>query len=421
MNIKSRKLIVAVCLLLISAVMVGTASFAWFSMNTEVDVDGIEVEAYSDALFLQISEDKVNYDTSVTLGNGEPLPLRVITPVDVTNVLKVTAEAASGFYTAANATTDYYVMGDAKTDSYSALNYIKVDNDTLEVATDLSTLFTATFTRTDNAAVAVAGTKYYEKVNNGYVEATVDEGESVYGLYTAEIEAASGAYAGETADYYAYDAATKTYSIEAYLTQGTDLSNFFTLTTETANIAAVTSDIYVLYGEDYVCVYDYTGSAEVNLSKETFWGRTYSDTLGQAQPNNTLSVVKKANLADTYYYYDTVYLRNAMNTVDATNLRIADVVVSGKANDLSDAIRVLFVATNGKGEVATYTYNNKDGMDEGGEILFATLLGNEAEVVTVEMYVYFDGKDVATATTAAGVLNGQSISVKFTIDEHDYN
>ena len=95
MKIKSKKLIIAVCLLLISAVMVGTASFAWFSMNTEVGVDGIEVEAYSDALFLQISEDGSDYDTSVTLGNGEPTPLRVITPVDVTTVYIVTAEEAS--------------------------------------------------------------------------------------------------------------------------------------------------------------------------------------------------------------------------------------------------------------------------------------------------------------------------------------
>ena len=62
-------------------------------------------------------------------------------------------------------------------------------------------------------------------------------------------------------------------------------------------------------------------------------------------------------------------------------------------------------------------------MADAGQILFAKLLGDEAEVVTVEMYVYFDGMDasVVTATGAAGVLNGQSISVKFTIDEHTYN
>ncbi len=46
---KTKKFLIAVCLLLVSATLLGTASFAWFSMNTEVSVDGIEVEAYSDA------------------------------------------------------------------------------------------------------------------------------------------------------------------------------------------------------------------------------------------------------------------------------------------------------------------------------------------------------------------------------------
>ena len=430
MKIKSKKLILAVCLLLISAVMVGTASFAWFSMNTEVDVDGIEVEAYSDALFLEISDNGSDYDTSVTLGTGEATALRVITPVDVTTVYIVTATPASGFYTDSNASTSYYVMGDTKTDSYSARNYIKVDNSTLETATDLTTLFTATFTRTANNAKAVAGTKYYEKENSSYTEVTVTTGASVYGLYTATITAGTGTYAGESTVYYAYDSSAKTYSVEPYLTRGTDLSKgYYTLTTASADLAAVTTNLYIEDDNDnYVFVYEYVAPAdpaepEVDLTNELFWGRSYSDTLGAPQSDNTLSVVKKASLANTYYYYDTVYLRNAKNTNDASDLRIADVEVSGKVNDLSNAIRVLFVATNGKGEVVKFTYSNRAGMPDAGQVLFSTLLGDEAEVVTVDMYVYFDGKDasVVTATGDAGILNGQSISVKFAINEHPYN
>ena len=64
---KTKSLFIAICLLVVSATMLGTASFAWFSMNTEVAVDGIEVEAYSDSLFLEISKEKAdNYNTSVS-------------------------------------------------------------------------------------------------------------------------------------------------------------------------------------------------------------------------------------------------------------------------------------------------------------------------------------------------------------------
>ena len=83
MKIKTKRLIFALSLLLISATILGTASFAWFSMNTEVAVDGIEVEAYSDALFLEISTDGSDYDTSVTLENAKKT-LRVVTQKKLT-------------------------------------------------------------------------------------------------------------------------------------------------------------------------------------------------------------------------------------------------------------------------------------------------------------------------------------------------
>ena len=54
----TRKLIPAIAMLLISAVMMSTASFAWFSMNTNVSATGMQIEAKSDQTFLLISATK---------------------------------------------------------------------------------------------------------------------------------------------------------------------------------------------------------------------------------------------------------------------------------------------------------------------------------------------------------------------------
>ncbi len=52
----TRKLIPALVMLLISAVMLSTASFAWFSMNENVDVTGMQVSAKTDNTYLLIAD-----------------------------------------------------------------------------------------------------------------------------------------------------------------------------------------------------------------------------------------------------------------------------------------------------------------------------------------------------------------------------
>lgn len=51
----TRKLIPAFIMLLVSAVLMSTASFAWFAMNTTVEATGMAVKAKGDAIFLEIS------------------------------------------------------------------------------------------------------------------------------------------------------------------------------------------------------------------------------------------------------------------------------------------------------------------------------------------------------------------------------
>lgn len=50
-----KKLIPALCMLLIAAAMLGTSTYAWFSMNTQVTATGMQVVAKSDDTFLLIS------------------------------------------------------------------------------------------------------------------------------------------------------------------------------------------------------------------------------------------------------------------------------------------------------------------------------------------------------------------------------
>ena len=53
---KMRKLLPALAMLLVSAVMMSTASYAWFAMNNTVSASGMLVKAKSDQTYLLISE-----------------------------------------------------------------------------------------------------------------------------------------------------------------------------------------------------------------------------------------------------------------------------------------------------------------------------------------------------------------------------
>ena len=58
----TRKLIPAIAMLLISAVMMSTATFAWFSTNTSVTAGGMAIQAKSETIFLQIVNGNGTFD-----------------------------------------------------------------------------------------------------------------------------------------------------------------------------------------------------------------------------------------------------------------------------------------------------------------------------------------------------------------------
>lgn len=89
---KFKKIIPALCMLLISAVLMGTSTYAWFSMNTQVSATGMKVTANSDATYLVISD-------STTLAANKTLNLNVsgtLLPVSyTTSEIKNAANAAT--------------------------------------------------------------------------------------------------------------------------------------------------------------------------------------------------------------------------------------------------------------------------------------------------------------------------------------
>lgn len=58
----SKKFITAIGMLTLSAVMLTTSSFAWFSVNEKVEATGMQVTAKGDQIFLQISNGAKVYD-----------------------------------------------------------------------------------------------------------------------------------------------------------------------------------------------------------------------------------------------------------------------------------------------------------------------------------------------------------------------
>lgn len=127
---KFKKLIPAFCMLLVSAVMLGSSTFAWFSMNNKVTASGMSVEAKANTLYaviakegdLQTGKIKENYvqhsvdlTTLVTGENLKKYPLAYNnkgTKITVGN----TEVADKAFYTANSTERDD--AGDATTNTH---------------------------------------------------------------------------------------------------------------------------------------------------------------------------------------------------------------------------------------------------------------------------------------------------------------
>lgn len=453
---KKKRLLLAICLLLISATMLGTASFAWFSMNTEVTVDGIQVEAYSDSLFLEISKTGADdeFDTSVTLSDGPQL-LRLAKHgfVGANNVAAYNLDVddtdkATGNYTTSTDTTYLYKLIADSQDSYH--KYVKVPAAELKTGSDVQGLYTLTFTlKTLDSDVADNTNYSYYEVNYGrYMPVTVADGEPVKGYYAVTkstmTPAASAEFVGGT--YYALDTDNSFFNVTGTLKLGTDLSAYYLIGDEDedtdgvaddlvaiTDLTAASGDVYLtMTGDDTLDTgYAYLGNfaTATDLTKlpdALFFGRAYSDVIDDGAEEDTLSIIK--DNVDDYYYTTSVYLRNALNTNNSTDLT-ASITVAGANNDLKQAIRVVLVVTDvtdANTIVNVVTYNGTTvayGLDGSDDNIVDVLLGNKAETLKVDIYVYFDGSDANAnnANVESGLLDGQYIDIKFNIEDHAYN
>lgn len=130
-----KKLIPAICMTLIAAVMLASSTFAWFSMNTTVTATDMQVVAKSDNTYLLISSTKSTADaiqgdndttTALTVANPKVYPCAPVTNSTETSELPGTA-----IVTSANAST----VGNWYTASAGASNKADIDWETAKVLT----------------------------------------------------------------------------------------------------------------------------------------------------------------------------------------------------------------------------------------------------------------------------------------------
>ena len=425
---KTKRLVIAVSMLLVSAVLLATASYAWFAMNTEVGVSGLEVEAYTDSLYLQISENEsTGFGTSVLYdvnASGNSANLKLTTPkLANANIYTATPDSMAAAVVYYNADDDkvYY---EAVTNKFGDVDYIYA-NDKLEKATDVSAYFTAAAFTLVTSNEKVTGDYYrYNNVTNEYEKETVTDA-SAKGLYKFNGETAASEKFAQPGTVY-YNKSGDNYVEVKGIKLGTLISDttkayYFTVSasTVTSATASAANKYYVKNGNDY----SYLGpiADDTVFAEYLFWGEAYSTDVNDEQAGNTLTIIPAADL-DGYRLAKTVYLQMAEGSNHASNLKVSDVKIGGATNALSDAIRVLFVATSLADETAfaTVTYDNGLGAFVGGDdLLLETILGNTDEVVKVEVYIYFDGTDeiADNASVAGAQLNGQSVEFKFSVEE----
>ena len=420
------KILGATAMLLVSVLMLGTASFAWFAMNTRSVADGLTVEAYTDSNFLEISKNGSVYDTDITYDTNNTGTLRLITykRFNASEIVSgLVATAGTGTYVTGD-TNKYYKAVEA--DMGTNYIYVPMTSETHGASSTAGLVKDPVFTLVTEERLGDDGKKYFKLEKNAYVRIDNPETISVKGYYVGvygDAEPTGSEYTG-SGTYYSWDG-TK-FSKVSGLHVGADLSQYYTITSNTVTLTENQKGdgltvYYLKNGNDYS--YVGTVSNEEYVKNYIYWGRAYSDKADEEQADNTLSIIDEAN-AKEYYLQQTLFLRQAEGTNLANNLRVEEIRIGGATNALNDALRVLLVASSSSDptNIVTSLYDAGTGTFD-NQLLFAKLLGNEAETITVDVYIFFDGTDpVAKNTTMVGAtLNGQSVEIEFAIDELPYN
>lgn len=150
-----KKLIPAICMTLIAAVMLASSTFAWFSMNTQVTATGMQVVAKTDNTYLLISSDKTTA-AEIQTDNSISTTLAVANP-KVYPCAPVTSDPEVGYLT----TSGFKVDGGNIT-----VEGVKVTNATTAAA--VTNWYTAT-AETSGASGMKDGTARQLTTFTGYV------------------------------------------------------------------------------------------------------------------------------------------------------------------------------------------------------------------------------------------------------------
>lgn len=456
---KNKRILMSLAMLLVSAIMLSSASYAWFSMNTDVSVEGIEFVAYSDSLFLEISKDNLTFtpnDISADLTKKYLRPIAYGNIDDMGGALSIDATPATGRFVDASRDGGqqiYYYRAVTKADTndtaYGAVDYYCVNEELHPAASTEGLYILGTgVVFTPVTVDADPGVQLYERVGNNYVAYTLAQDESAFGYYTATATTACGADDRYSSANTYYELRDGNYYLAGGLDEGSHLDGYFTLAvSEVASPAADTIYYLESVGSDNDVYPDYVAfktaavnANQANLPSQGYWYRGYSENIDKANPdgqsgriNGVIDPTEYTDENTPYYLYTTYYLRMATASTLAENLRVNSVEVIGSEveNSLTDAVRVMFVvSSNVQSEVVRIVYNQGTGLftreDNTGRnhndttLFYERFLGDTAETVTVQVYLYYDGTDAKVNTNNSLDFSGHTVNLEFGIDTPDY-
>ncbi len=164
---------------------------------------------------------------------------------------------------------------------------------------------------------------------------------------------------------------------------------------------------------DYVCVGSF--NAGETLSGRRYWGYAISENEGSAEPERMLNVVSMDVPGVGYALKRDVYIRASAGSGNLENLRVSSIEVNGLRNYLTDALRIMFVATSNYGAQKIFFYDHSSDSGTFEEVLFEQIRGDRAETITVEVYIFFDGTH-ENAYSDNSVLSNHSVEIQFSVD-----
>lgn len=99
-----KKLIPAICMLLVAASLLGTSTYAWFSMNTTVTATGMQVSAKTDNAYLRISAGTTLSGNAISASAGRNDTLYPVKPMET--LTAATVGTVTNWGTASSADPD---------------------------------------------------------------------------------------------------------------------------------------------------------------------------------------------------------------------------------------------------------------------------------------------------------------------------